>query len=259
MSKSDDFNKRNAELISRAANDTSFIDASHRWFQLANKYEYSYHFTWLSRPVIQYPQDIIAVQEVIWQAKPDLIIETGIAHGGSLILSASMLTLLDHCDAVRKGEIIDPRKPSRRVLGIDIDIRAENRRLILEHPLSSRIEMIEGSSISERIIEQVHYISSNYSRVMVLLDANHTHEHVLAELNAYAPLVNIGSYCITFDTIIESMPPGSFPNRPWGEGNSPRSAVVKYLETHPEFVIDNSIHEKLMITVAPNGYLKRIR
>jgi cephalosporin hydroxylase len=219
---------------------------------------YSYNFFWLGRPIIQYPQDMVALQELIWKVKPDLIIETGIAHGGSLILSASMLSLLDCCDAIEQGKMLDPNAPCRRVLGLDIDIRAHNRAAIEAHPMANRIDMIEGSSIDPAIIVQVHDIACAYERVLVCLDSDHTHEHVLAELEAYAPLVSPGSYCVVFDTIVEDMPAEMFPDRPWEPGNNPKTAVWEYLKTHPEFEIDKQIDHKLLISVAPDGYLKRV-
>ena len=221
--------------------------------------EYSYNFAWLGRPIIQYPQDIVAIQELIWQLKPDLVIETGIAHGGSLILSASLLAMLDYADAVGSGTALDPRQSRRRVLGVDIDIRVHNRAAIERHPLSHLIEMIEGSSIAPDIVARVHDLAAKYERVLVLLDSNHTHDHVLAELKAYAPLTSVGSYCVAFDTVIEDMPAAMFPDRPWGPGNNPKTAVREYLKTHPEFEIDVAVDNKLLISVAPNGYLKRVR
>ena len=220
--------------------------------------DYEYNFDMLGRPIIQMPQDIVAMQEIIWSVKPDLIIETGIAHGGSLIFSASMLAMLDYCDAVEQGCVLDPSKSKRKVLGLDIDIRAHNRAAIEAHPLSHKIDMIEGSSIDEGIIKQVHEIAKGYEKVLVCLDSNHTHDHVLAELNAYAPLVSVGSYCAVFDTVVEDMPAEMFPDRPWGPGDNPKTAVWEYLKNHPEFEIDQSIQNKLLITVAPDGYLKRI-
>ena len=184
--------------------------------------KYTYNFSWMGRPIIQFPQDMIALQEIIWEVKPDMIIETGIAHGGSLIFSASLLTLLEACGEIKDG----------KVLGIDIDIREHNRKAIEAHPMNKKI--------------------------MVILDSNHTHEHVLAELRAYACLVSIGSYCIVFDTIIEDMPENSFPNRPWDKGNNPKTAVWEYLKENDNFVIDKDIENKLLITIAPDGYLKRI-
>jgi cephalosporin hydroxylase len=220
--------------------------------------KYSYNFSWQGRPIIQYPQDMVAMQELIWSIKPDLIIETGIAHGGSLIFSASMLAQLDMCDAIEAGQKFDPKISRRKVLGIDIDIRTHNRAAIEAHPMASRIQMIQGSSIAPEIIEQVRTAAANYSRVLVYLDSNHTHDHVLAELQAYAPLTSKGSYCVVFDTMIEDMPKEMFPDRPWGPGDNPKTAVWEYLKTHPEFEIDKSIQHKLLITVAPDGYLKRV-
>ena len=220
--------------------------------------QYSYNFSWQGRPIIQYPQDMAAMQELIWEIKPDLIIETGIAHGGSLVFSASMLALLDMCDAIESGKSINPKVSNRKVLGIDIDIRAHNRAAIEAHPMASRIQLIQGSSIAADIIAQVHAVAAKYSRVLVCLDSNHTHDHVLAELNAYAPLTSAGSYCVVFDTVVEDLPKEMFPDRPWGPGNNPKTAVWEYLKTHPEFQIDKSIQDKLLITVAPDGYLKRI-
>jgi cephalosporin hydroxylase len=221
--------------------------------------KYSYNFSILGRPIIQYPQDMVAIQELIWQVKPDLIIETGIAHGGSLILSASMLALLDMCEAIEEGSVMNPVLSKRKVLGIDIEIRPHNRAAIEAHPMASRIEMLEGSSIAPEIVSQVHWISRDYKRVLVCLDSNHTHEHVLAELQAYASLTSIGSYCVVFDTIVEDLPKEMFLDRPWGPGNNPKTAVWDFVKNNTEFIIDTQIQNKLLITVAPDGYLKRIK
>ncbi|WP_306475586.1 cephalosporin hydroxylase family protein [Methyloversatilis sp.] len=229
------------------------------WVREISRHKYAYNFRWLGRPAIQFPNDAWAMQEIIWAVRPDLIIETGIAHGGSLVFSASMLALLELCDAAERGEAVDPRKPARKVLGIDIDIRAHNRAAIEAHPMASRIEMIQGSSISAEVIGQVKAIAANHSKVLICLDSNHTHEHVLAELEAYAPLTSPGSYCVVFDTLVEDMPADMFPDRPWGPGNNPKTAVHEYLKSHPEFTIDKAIDHKLLISVAPDGYLRRDR
>lgn len=230
------------------------IDKQSNKIELGNKFinetvdtKYTYNFSWLGRPIIQYPQDMIALQEIIWDVKPDMIIETGIAHGGSLIFSASMLTLLEACHEIEDG----------KVLGIDIDIREHNRKAIEAHPMSKKITMFQGSSIDEEMISRVHEFAKQGKKIMVLLDSNHTHEHVLAELRAYASLVSLGSYCIVFDTIIEDMPKSSFPDRPWDKGNNPKTAVWEYLKECNDFVIDKDIENKILITVAPDGYLKR--
>lgn len=222
------------------------------------KSKYSYNFSCLGRPVIQYPQDIVAMQELIWSTRPDLIIEMGIAHGGSLILSASMLALLDYTDAMESGHRLDLNTSRRRVLGVDIDIRSHNRDAIENHPMAHKIDMIEGSSIAPDIVAQVYEYAKGYGHILVCLDSNHTHDHVLAELEAYARLTSKGSYCVVFDTIIEDLPGGMFPDRPWGVGNNPKTAVREYLKTHPEFEIDKRVDHKLLISAAPDGYLKRI-
>jgi len=210
---------------------------------------YSYNFSWMGRPIIQYPQDMIAMQEIIWEVKPDLIIETGIAHGGSLIFSASMLTLLEVSGEIEKGE----------VLGIDIDIRAHNKDAIETHPMSKKITMLQGSSIDKDMISKVHEFAKRGKKILVCLDSNHTHNHVLAELNAYADLVSIGSYCIVFDSIVEDLPSDCFDDRPWGLGDNPKTAVWKYLKENDDFIIDKDIENKILISVAPDGYLKRIK
>jgi cephalosporin hydroxylase len=243
----------------RMASDESIQKDAINLFNRACEYRYSYNFSWMGRPIIQFPQDMAAMQELIWEVKPDLIIETGIAHGGSLIMNASLLAMLDYCEAIEKGELIDPNNPKRRVLGIDIDIREHNRVAIEAHPMSNRIDMIQGSSIAEDIIAKVKEYAKSYKRILVSLDSNHTHEHVLAELYAYASLTTENSYCVVFDTVVEDMPDTMFPDRPWGKGNNPKTAVWEYLKTHPEFEIDKSIQNKLLITVAPDGYLKRVR
>lgn len=240
-----------AEKIARIeafGKDTAFQELSRDWLEESMRKSYVYNFSWMGRPIIQNPIDIMAMQEIIWEVKPDLIIETGIAHGGSLIFSASMLELNAACGGPGDAE----------VLGIDINIRPHNRKAIEEHPMSRRITMIEGSSIAPEIVAQVKGKTKGKQRILVCMDSNHTHDHVLAELEAYAPLTSVGSYCVVFDTFIEDVPADVFNNRPWHPGNSPKTAVWEYLKTHSGFEIDKSIHQKLLITVAPDGYLRRI-
>ena len=232
--------------------DASITQPAKDFFARSHQLQYSYNFSWLTRPIIQYPQDIIAFQELVSQVKPNLILETGIAHGGSIVLSASLLCLLDVMDG------LDPRQSPRKVVGVDIDIRSHNRKALDEHPLRFKMELIEGSSIDSDIIQQVRSHADGFERVMVSLDSNHTHEHVLAELNAYADLVSVGSYCIVFDTVVDDLPAGSFPDRPWDVGNNPKTAVHEWLKSHPEFEIDKDIDNKLLISVAPDGYLRRV-
>jgi cephalosporin hydroxylase len=210
----------------------------------SNKAQYSYNFSWMGRPIIQYPQDMIAMQEIIWNVKPDLVIETGIAHGGSIIYYASLLELIG------QGEVV----------GIDIDIRKHNRTEIEKHPMFKRIHMIEGSAISEDTLEQVKRFTKGKKKIVVSLDSNHTHEHVLQELKMYSPFVSQGSYIVVFDTIVENLPEGYFSQkRPWGIGNNPMTAVEEFLRNNDQFVIDESMDNKLLISVAPKGYLKRIK
>lgn len=241
------FEQERKDRVAANAVDEPLIADSRAFMNSTIKAQYSYNFSWMGRPIIQYPQDMVAMQELIWEVKPDLIIETGIAHGGSLIFYASMLELL-----AASGET------DGSILGVDIDIREHNRKAVEAHPMYKRIEMIQGSSIAPEIVEQVKQKAAGKERIMVVLDSNHTHEHVLAELEAYAQLVSIGSYCVVFDSVVEDLPAEYFPDRPWGPGDNPKTAVWKYLETHPEFEIDQSIQNKLLITVAPDGYLKRI-
>ena len=239
------FRQETAERIEKNGNNAALQEAAKSFNTESNKAQYSYNFKWMGRPVIQYPQDILAMQELIWEVKPDLIIETGIAHGGSLIFYASMLEL------VGKGEI----------LGIDIDIREHNRKEIEAHPMFKRITMMQGSSIAPEMVEKVKAFAKDKPVVMVVLDSNHTHEHVLEELKAYAPLVSVGSYVVVFDTIVEFLPEDYLPGhkRPWGIGDNPLTAVKEYLAGNDHFEIDKSINNKLLISVAPDGYLKRTK
>jgi cephalosporin hydroxylase len=254
-----DFTQEVAARIAANGDNAALVASAQQFVRESITASYSYNYSWLGRPIIQYPQDMVAMQELVWATRPDLIIETGIAHGGSLILSASLLALLDLCDAAAAGTPLDPRRSSRAVLGVDIDIRAHNRAAIEAHPMASRIRMIQGSSIDPAIVAQVHAIAAGYRRILVCLDSNHTHDHVLAELEAYAPLTSVGSYCVAFDTIVEDLPAEFYPDRPWRPGNSPRSAVDAFRASHPEFAVDTAIDHKLLISVAPGGYLKRIR
>lgn len=251
------FRAERAARLQGYAADAGFQALSRQWLQASMERMYVYNFDWMGRPIIQYPQDMVAMQELVWRVRPDLIIETGIAHGGSLVLSASLLAMLDMCDAIETGTTIDPRASKRKVLGIDIDLRAHNAEALRQHPMASRIETIVGSSVAPEVVAQVRAIAAGYRRVLVCLDSMHTHDHVLAELEAYAPLVSSGSYCVVFDTFVEDMPPGFFKNRPWDVGNSPKSAVAQWLTAHPDFAPDREIEQKLQVTVAPLGFLRR--
>lgn len=238
-----DFTKRNEEIIKKMSKDATLHETTLSWFKQSSAYEYSYHFRWLGRPIIQFPQDIMALQEIIWDIKPDLIIETGIAHGGSLIFSASMLELIG------KGE----------VLGIDIDIREHNRVEIEKHPMFKRINMIEGDSTSSEILNEVESYVEGKKCILVILDSMHTYDHVLKELELYSKFATEGSYLIVFDTVIEDMPDDFFEDRPWGKDDNPKMAVREFLKNNDRFEIDKDLENKLLITVAPDGYLKCVK
>ena len=251
------FAQERRERLDAYAKDLPFQQLSRQWLQESMARKYVYNFDWLGRPIIQYPQDMVAIQELVWRVRPDLIIETGIAHGGSLILSASMLAMLDMCDAIEAGTIIDPRKSQRKVIGLDIDIREHNRAAIAAHPMASRIQMFQGSSIDPAVVQQVRAAAQGYKKVLVFLDSMHTNDHVLGELDAYATLVTPGSYCVVFDTFVDDMPPKFFADRPWDVGNNPKTAVRAWLPKHTDFEIDTDFESLLQVTVAPSGFLRR--
>lgn len=269
MNPEEEFALRVASNIRGLGDDRDFRGLTNIWIRESIRHSYSHNFTWLGRPVIQVPQDIYAVQELIWHVRPDLVIETGIAHGGSLILSASMLALLDYCEAIEAGHPLDPCNSRRRVIGIDIDIRAHNRAAVECHPLAHLVEMIEGSSTEGEVISAVKARSGDFARVLVFLDSHHTHEHVLAELEAYAPLVSRGSYCVVWDSGLEDLPEGFVTDRPWGRGNNPKTALFTYLDRLDRdsrtaadgfplrFEIDKDIENKIMITASTDGFLRR--
>jgi cephalosporin hydroxylase len=242
MNPHEQFREEVKQNIDGLEQDKALQATSLDWVGTTARHKYTYNFSWMGRPIIQFPQDMVAMQEIIWALRPDVIVETGIAHGGSLVFYASMLQLIGHGD----------------VLGVDIDIRQHNREAIETHPMSHRIQMIQGSSIDPAIVEQVKQRIAG-KKVLVVLDSNHTHEHVLEELRLYAPLVSVGSYCVVMDTVVEDMPEDAFPDRPWGKGDNPKTAVWAYLKENQDFEIDAAIHSKLLITVAPDGYLRRVR
>ena len=217
---------------------------SNTWIRETTRYKYSYNFTWLGRPIIQFPQDILAMQEIIWRVKPDLIVETGVARGGGLVFYASLLELIGG-----KGQVI----------GVDVEIREHNRVSIENHPLSGRIRMVQGSSTDPNVAQRIYEIARGKRCVLVALDSNHTHEHVLTELRLYSQLVTKGSYLVVFDTVVEDLSPDLFPGKPWGKGNNPKTAVREFLKTNDRFVIDREIENKLLITSAPDGYLRCVR
>lgn len=248
MSKNEEFEKEVDKNISSLGNDLDLQGLSRIWGREISRHRYTHNFRWMGRPIIQFPQDIVAMQELIWTIQPDLIVETGIAHGGSMVFYASMLELNAACGGPSDAQ----------VLGVDIDIRAHNKEAIELHPMFKRISMIQGSSIDPVVVSRVKEKASGKRKVLVCLDSNHTHDHVLAELNAYASLTTVGSYCVVFDTLVDDMPAELFTDRPWGPGNSPKTAVREFLKNRNDFEIDRRMDHKLLISVAPDGYLKRI-
>lgn len=258
MSTNTAFEKECDERIRQNGNNPAFVEASRNWSEMAMDAKYMYNFKSLGRPIIQFPQDMVATQELIWEARPDLIIETGIAHGGSLIQSAMMLAMLDICDAIEAGSEHLATVSKRKVLGVDIEIREHNRIAIENHPMAGRIQMLEGSSIDPSIVSQVKEVASEYERVLVMLDSMHTHDHVLGELEAYANLASVGSYCVVFDTFVEDISNDMFPDRPWSVGDNPKTAVHEWLKSNDNFEIDKHWDNKIMISVAPDGFLRRV-
>jgi cephalosporin hydroxylase len=230
-----------ADRLNRLAEAAGPLPEAKGFFEASLPLLYSYNFDWLGLPIIQYPQDVMAIQEIVWRTKPDLVIETGVARGGSLILYASLLKLIGN---------------GGRVVGVDIDIRPHNREAIEAHPLAEAIHLIEGSSIDQATVDAVRDQIKDARRVMVVLDSMHTADHVLRELELYSPLVTQGCYLVVFDTVIEFMPPETVANRPWGKGNSPYNAVEQFLQTSSRFRVDHSIDAKLQVSVAPSGYLE---
>lgn len=227
--------------IRRMAASPDVQKAAHAFVETTLPYRYSYNFSWMGRPVIQFPQDLLAMQEIIWEVKPDLILETGIARGGSLVFYASMLALL--------GE-------GGLAVGIDIDLRAHNREAIEQHPMFPHIRLVEGSSTAPEVMAQIRDLARGRSRILVVLDSNHTHEHVLEELRLYSPLVTPGSYLVVFDTVVEHLPEEASADRPWGPGNNPATAVKAFLEENSRFKVDTAVDDKLLISVAGGGFLK---
>lgn len=235
------FEKQRREDIEKQGQDEEIKRLSRDWFVKAAGHNYSYNFNWMGRPIIQFPQDIIACQEIIWETRPDLVIETGIARGGSLIFWASMMHLLDQ---------------GGKVIGVDIDIREHNRQEIVEHPMNRYIRMVEGSSIEEETVDKVRELAKPHKRVMVVLDSMHTHDHVMRELELYSPFVTPGNYLVVFDSMVEFMPDDFYSDRPWGKGNNPYTAVTEFLRQNGRFVQDRVMEDKLLITSSPGGFLK---
>lgn len=231
----------NAEAL---ANDQEVQKQNIALYNMVDKHDYSYLWNWMGVPIIQNPADILVMQELIWKSKPDVIIETGVARGGSVIMYASILELLG------KGIVI----------GVDVDIREHNRDTIESHSMSKRIRLIEGSSTDKVTVARVLSFIEEGQKVMVVLDSNHTHDHVLDELTIYAPLVKNGQYLVVADTSVEYIAPSIHRGeRPWGKGNNPKSAMDVYLKTCDRFEVDAFINNKLLLSSSPSGYLRCIK
>lgn len=242
MNKKEEFLKEVRENIAMLRSDEDVQALSRIWLREITRYKYAYNFSWMGRPIIQFPQDMVALQELFWNTRPDLVVETGVAHGGSIIYYASLLELLGN---------------DGKVIGVDIDIREHNRLEIEKHPMYKNIELIQGSSVDSDVFEQVAAHAEGKQSVLVVLDSNHTHDHVLQELKLYSRLVTPGNYIVVFDTLIEDMPDDLMGDRPWGRGNNPKTAVNAFLQDNNEFEIDKDIEAKILITVAPDGFLRR--
>ncbi len=239
----DEFEKSKRKFAVQQAKDEDLQAKALDLLVHSDKYHYGYQWSWLGMPIIQLPPDILATQEIIWQTQPDVIIETGIAWGGSIVLYASLLELIG------KGEVV----------AVDTVLPQKNIDAIMKYPFSKRIHMYEGSSLSLDVEEKVKSHIETGDKVMLLLDSNHTHEHVLDELQRYAPLVTEGQYLIVSDTIVEHIPAQEHRPRPWGPGNNPKTALRAYLEETDRFEEDVYYNSKLLTTFTPSGYLRCIR
>jgi len=235
------FEKWRIGFLRNQAEDTEFGILSKAWMQSSVNHKYSYQFDWLGVPIIQMPGDLIVFQDIVYKTRPDLIIETGVARGGSLIFWASIQQL---CGIEGK------------VLGIDIDIREHAHQAIDGSRHKNQIQLLQGSSTDLEIFSQVKELSAKSKRVMVVLDSNHTHEHVLAELNLYADLVTMDCMLLVLDTVIDDLIPD--PDRPWGPGASPKSAVIEFMSSrNNEFINVVDYESRAAISVAPQGYWQK--
>jgi cephalosporin hydroxylase len=233
---------RDAQRSAAMASDPEVIAAVRTLNAKAFEYKYYLNFRWLGRPIVQYPQDVIALQEIVWDTRPTLIVETGVAHGGSLILYASLFELMQ-----LPGEVV----------GVEIELRAHNAAAIRAHPMSGRIRVVEGSSIDPAVVAQVAEIARGHERVMVVLDSHHAHEHVAAELEAYAPLVTSGNYLVVMGTAVGDLPASLDIQRPWNHERNPRTALHAWLAQGQPFDVDEGLSQRLILSDGPGGYLRR--
>lgn len=240
--------ERQKEIDTAAmSNDRALFDASTDLVLASDKYRYSYLWSWMGVPIIQRPADVLALQEIVWETKPDVIVETGVARGGSVVFFASLLRMLG--------------KPDGKVIGVDIDIRAHNRDTIERHPMASSIALIEGSSVAPETIQKVNAHIMDGASVMVVLDSDHSRNHVLAELRAYCNLVSKGQFLVAADTILGFIPPEKAPtyySKVLLAGDEPLAAVRAFLAENDSFALD-PINGKLIMSSSPHGYLRRVK
>jgi len=239
----EDLEKSKRETAAAAAQNEGLRKTSMDFIVESDKFGYGYQWTWLGLPFIQMPQDMIVTQELIWQTKPDVIIETGVAWGGSVVFSASLLQLIG------KGEVV----------GIDLNLYDHVKDQIMSYPFSNRVHLYKGSSTDPEIVKKVLSHIKPGQSVMVMLDSNHTHQHVLDELRAYAPHVTKGQYLVVSDTVVEDMPKQEHRPRPWGPGDNPKTALRAYLKETDRFEVDPYVNGKLLLTYSPEGYCRCIK
>ncbi len=228
--------------------DEAFAELSRAWLKVGWQLKYSYSFTWMGRPIIQLPEDVLRIQELIYAVKPDVVIETGVAHGGSLVFYASLF------EAMGRG----------RVVGVDIEIRPANRAAIESHELASRITLVEGSSTAPEVVARVRGLVREGERVLVILDSNHTRAHVLAELEAYGPMVTVGSYIVATDGVMRDLTDVPRGRPSWGEDN-PCAAAEEFARASEAFELappprafdESEVREG--VTYWPGAYLRRVR
>ncbi len=236
------FNEEKKENIKKAYDNPELHKSALDFITKSDQHNYAYNWTWLDMPIIQMPEDIMLVQEIIWETKPDIIIETGIAWGGSVVLYASILELIG------KGQ----------VLAIDKVLPQHNIDAIMKYNFSSRIKLFEGSSIDESIVNAIRDIIKPTDKVMVLLDSNHTHAHVYEELKIWESFVTSGQYLVISDTIVEEIPEQTHRSRSWGHGDNPMTALNQFLSENNKFTRENDYNHKAICSFTRNGYLKRI-
>jgi cephalosporin hydroxylase len=237
------FREQARALANEMAMDEALRSLDHRIVEVSDQHSYSYMWTWLGLPIIQMPSDIAAMQEIIWEQRPQVVVETGFARGGSTILYSSILELI--------GEGI--------VVAVDIEFREHNRDAVEKHPLGHRVRFVEGSSIDDEVMAQVGSQVDGAERVMVILDSDHTHAHVLEEIRRYAPLVTPGQFLVVADTVVEHIPSQEHRPRSWGPGNNPQTAVDQFMAENPDvFAVDDWANNKLLMSSSRGGYLRKL-